>query len=497
MSWVTALWALNAGICLTLAGVQLLAWFRSRELREDLAFAAVAASVALVSLFELLGMHAESPAGWEQVIRWAHVPVAAMVVSLVVFIHLYFRGGRLWLIWTIVAVRAVYLLVNFAGASAVNYRVVTGLRQLTLLGEQVSGPIAEPSPWSWLGRLTELLLLAFVVDAGVAAWRRGYRRRALVVGIALIATMVGSAVLSSVMVWGHSPGPAAVSPAYMILILTMAHELGRDLARTERLARDLERHRAELAHVGRVVSLGQLSTALAHEINQPLAAILSNAEAGQRLLARGTPDPASLREIFQDIVADDLRADEVIQRIRRFVRREAVKQEPVDVSAAVLTVVRLVGGDAVRHQVTIRTDLSPVLPPVLGDRVQLQQVILNLVFNALDAVRDLPEVRREIVVSATADEERVEVTVRDRGPGIDPSQLETVFQPFYTTKPQGLGVGLSICRTILEDHAGTLMAENNPDGGATFRMVLPRADHRLVEGSADPSRPDRGVPGAA
>jgi len=251
-----------------------------------------------------------------------------------------------------------------------------------------------------------------------------------------------------------------------------------DVTEAKHVEAELQRQRAELAHVARVASLGQLSTALAHELNQPLAAILSNAQTAQRFLAAGTSDPETLREILDDIVEDDVRAGEIISRTRAFVRREEPVREPLDVAQLLRAVVGYVGNEAMLQDVGLLLEVDTPLPPVLGDRIQLQQVVLNLMLNALEAMKDAAGAAREVRVTAREREGLIQVSVRDRGLGLDPETLDTVFQPFYTTKPDGLGVGLSICRAIIQNHEGRLWAENNPDGGATFHFALPQLDRQ-------------------
>jgi len=240
--------------------------------------------------------------------------------------------------------------------------------------------------------------------------------------------------------------------------------------------------------VSRVASVGQLTTALAHEVNQPLTAILRNAEAAQRPLSHGTADTTVLQEILHDIAEDDVRAGEIIRRIRGLVRKDEPERRPVDIAAAIREVVELVRNDASLQHVTVVSAIDPSCPAVFGDRVQLQQVLLNLMLNALDAMRAESEGNREILVTAARDEQLARVVVRDRGTGIDAEKVEDIFLPFVTTKPDGLGVGLSICRTIIQDHGGRLWAENNPDGGATFQFTLPCFEGAPAPGSA--TKPD-------
>jgi PAS domain S-box-containing protein len=245
---------------------------------------------------------------------------------------------------------------------------------------------------------------------------------------------------------------------------------------TERKVAQLEyeKNRDELAHLARFTTLGELSGSLAHELNQPLAAILSNAEAAQRFLAHDPPETGELRAILEDIVAEDERAGEVIGRLRALFKKGEVVFQPTDLSAAILDVLRLLRSELVAHDIAIVTDLPPSVPLVRADRIQIQQILLNLVKNASDAMSHVPVVKRRLTLSLHGNGNgHVRVSVRDTGTGIRDDVLDRLFQPFVTTKPDGMGLGLAVCRTIVDAHRGILRAENNEEGGATFEFTLP------------------------
>jgi C4-dicarboxylate-specific signal transduction histidine kinase len=228
-----------------------------------------------------------------------------------------------------------------------------------------------------------------------------------------------------------------------------------------------------MAHLERVAAVGQLASALAHELNQPLTAILANAEATQQWLATPAPDLAEVREAVADIVAEDVRASEVIRRMRGLLRKGELRSDAVDLNEVVAEVTRLIANDARLRNATIECDLATTLPRVRGDVVQFQQVLLNLVVNGLHAVTEAPATRRTVTVRTIGVEGAVELSVRDTGQGIPDSDLQQVFAPFFSTKGEGLGVGLSISRSIVETYGGRIWAENDPAGGAIFRIRLP------------------------
>lgn len=246
---------------------------------------------------------------------------------------------------------------------------------------------------------------------------------------------------------------------------------------------ELALQRSALAHLSRVAMLGELSGSIAHELNQPLAAILSNAQAAQRFLAVDVVDLQELREILKDIVEDDQRAGEIIRRLRNLFKKGEADHQHVDVNSLVMDAVRVVGSDLANNNILLHTELASDLPVVQGDRVQLLQVLTNLVLNASDALDHLVSQNRRItILSARTKDAGVQVTVMDRGSGIAPDQIEKIFEPFFTTKQHGLGLGLSICRTIITSHGGKLWAANNADGGATFHFTLPPVKQSSVIG---------------
>jgi two-component system, LuxR family, sensor kinase FixL len=255
---------------------------------------------------------------------------------------------------------------------------------------------------------------------------------------------------------------------------TILRGVSVDITARKQAEMEVLQHRSELTHLTRVTMLGELSGSLAHELNQPLTAILSNAQAAQRFLAKDSADLNEVRDILQDIVNEDKRAGEVIHRLRLLLKKGEVLQLPLDVNEVVQEVLKLVRSDLVNHGVTAHTELALALPTANADRVQLQQVLLNLVLNACDSMVGNPDGHRRLVISTgQAEGKHVLVSVADNGTGITPENLEKVFDPFFTTKAQGMGLGLSVCRTIIVAHGGKLSATGNPDSGVTFRFTLP------------------------
>jgi two-component system, LuxR family, sensor kinase FixL len=720
---------MTASACLTLALMHGFIWFRQRESWANLLFAFVALATAAIAGFELAMMRAATPAAFGLALRWLHVPAWVVIVSLVGFVRLYLRAGRLWLAWTICGVRTVSLLLNFLLGQNLNFWEITRLRHIRFLGESISVAEGVANHWMLVGQASYLLLLIFVVDATATAWRRGDRRRTLVVGGSVVFFVIAATGETTLVLWQMVHWPVIASLPALGTIAAMAYELSRDALRATQLARELQasearmslatnaaglrlwewdmvrdvilatdrtrapsgpaqferrgfnqflqslhpddrepishavaksmngdgefegeyrvplpngatrwlvsrgrvefngagkpvrmrgvslditgrkkaeealresearfriladtapvliwmsgpdrlcnffnkgwldftgrtleqelgngwtkavhekdfdhclevyvnafdarrefvmeyrlrRHdgeyrwildtgvprfasdgaflgyigsciditerkqselelaqqRNELAHIARVSTMGELAASLAHELNQPLGAILSNAEAAELFLQQDPPPLHEVREILAEIRKDDQRAGDIIHRMHTLLRKHELALLPLHLNELVQDVLELVSADAALRKTTVRADLMPDPPPFLGDRVHLQQVLLNLILNAMEAMARQPaELRKLVVRTARGQAGEVEVAVTDSGPGIAPDNLLRLFEAFYTTKPKGMGMGLSIARRIIKTHGGRLWAENNADGGATFRFTLPVA----------------------
>ena len=603
MSWITVLWSINVGACLTLAVMYLAVWSRERESWLYLIFSCIAAAAAFIAVFELQLIRADTSEEYGAILRWRALPVWVLVLSLVGFTRLYLRAGRSWLAWSACSLKTLTLILNFVFTPNLYYLEITALRQLSWGGEEASIALGTPNPWSLLNQVTLLLLLVFFADATITVWRRGDRQRALIVGGTT--TFFGAIVMAqfALVVWGIIQAPFFGSFAYLGIVVALGYQLSDDAVRAAHLASELQigeerfrrvveaapnamimvnqegqitlanqqaektfgypreellgrpiemlvpervrsghrgfrhdylcdpqarpmgagrelfgrrkdgsevpveiglspihtskgllvlasivditerklaeleaaRQRHDLAHLARVTALGELSSSLAHELTHPLTAILSNAQAAQRFLADDDVDLDEVREILNDIVTQDQRAGEVIHGLRLMLKKGELQEhcDDVDLNEVIRDVVNLMRSDLINRNVTVDTDLAQNLPAITGDRVQLQQVLLNLALNGCEAMADYNSSERRLLIASQWENGAVRISVADCGSGIPEKNMEQVFERFFTTKKEGMGLGLSVCRTIIDAHRGKIWATNNAGCGATFHFSLP------------------------
>lgn len=607
MGWFTAALLVIAAACLTLSAIHAHVWLRERSVTANGAFALLAASVASMALVELQMVRARDVGEFGRWLWWYHVPVWGGVVGVVFFVRLHLRGGRAWLGWSAIGLRTAALVINLFSSPNLNYRELTGLEHVTVLGESLAWGQGTTNPLLAIGQLSLVVLIAYVGDAAWTAWRRGLGRRALTVGASIVVFVsvgLGFAVLSY---WGLARLPVLASLFFLPVVLVMGFELGLDLIRSAQLASDLDaktialqaseqklafaaeaaraglwsvdratgrlwatpqalsmfglsadrehhvdevlapvhpddrdrvrdfisgsaggpggaaveyrvvlpsgetrwygargaahdeprgaptlmgatiditerkrgeeetaRQRVELEHLSRVATLSELSGTLAHELNQPLAIIMSNAEAAQLILDRPDPDLDEVRAILRDIVDADERAGQVIRRLRGMLKRGAPQRQLLALNETVQAVLQFMRADLVRRGVTVDLQLAPALKDVFADRVPIDQVLINVINNACDAMAGNAAGDRALKIATYEDAMAACVRIEDVGSGL-PAHAEQVFDAFYTTKPEGLGMGLTISRSIITSHGGRLVAETKRPRGAAFTICLPLA----------------------
>jgi len=729
MNWVIAIWSALIGACAAMAFPHLLLSARQRR-GAHLFFVLAATAVIGIAIAELFMMRAVSVERFARAQQWTHLPIFLLVVAIVGFVQLYFRSGRLWLGLTVIGLRFSTLVINFAFPPSLSFSEITGLRHVNFLGANVSAPVGVLSAWTHLSELSSLVLLVYVVDASIRAWRGGTvgnRQRAIVVGGSIAVFILVAAGSTALIHRQIIQAPYMVSFPFAAILVAMAFELGSDLFRAGQIAqrklseaslRDIEERialAAEVAQVGvweldvatnrvwlsdkvremfaiesevvtyeefqgrvhpedraarhlmiqaaiqttggyenefrivlpdgtqcwiggrahcicdangkarrllavsmdvtkrkqaeelfrlateaspsgavlidnrgqivlvnarteklfgyrrdeligrpievllpdrvkalhrghfiacsetgemgagrefivrrqdgsefpaeiglspietpqgilvfasvvdisarkaseeearsrreqiellsRVSLLGEMTASLAHELNQPLSAIVTNANAGMRFIDKGQVDPEQLREIMVDVVADGDRAHDIIQSVRSLIKKGTTVRTRLSLNDVVRNVMHMVQPDAAAHSCQVELLLADKLPAIDANPMQIQQVLINLLTNAFDSMDDAPSDRRKVQVATEHDGNgTVSVRVRDHGPGIPDSARERLFEQFFTTKDDGLGMGLAIVRSNVEAHGGTVRVENVEGGGAGFYFHLPASN---------------------
>jgi signal transduction histidine kinase len=457
-----------------------LMWSMDRRDKASLMLCIFGASTAVAAYIELGLMHTRTPAEVGAWIRWYHLPIFPALVAQVLFVHTYLESSRKWLMWAVILVRTFIFIANFALQPNYHFASIDSLRFVSVLGDQVSA-IAVAVPRRGLQAIAVFslaLLFAYVMDAVIRCWRKGgaeQRRRALAVGLAEGLPMLGTIVYGQLVIFGLLGGPISNIPWFLGALLIMGYVSGRDFVLSRRARLELAELRSQLAQVERVNLLGRLASALSHELSQPMSAMSLNLGAARKQVKRPEPDLGELAAILHDVDADNDRAIEIINRMRKLFKGHAIELNPIKVEDAVRNAVSLAEAEAKAQGVFLRHRIPAGLPPVSGDSIHLSQVLLNLLMNGIQAVKSRPLGARHVTVEARADlaKGEVEISVRDSGPGIPGTIIHRIFDPLFTTKPEGMGMGLALSHTIIEAHGGRLWVDKEAaQEGAVFRFTL-------------------------
>lgn len=474
MNWLTIAWSMCASASIMLGLMHLLLWFNDRRTTVYLLSSLMALSAGAGAMIELGQLHAESVSTYGMLLRWQNLAVFLILVPMVWFIYLHFGTARRWMAITITSLWGIALAVNFLSPNSLVFQEIHRLESQTAFwGDPFTTAAGTANPWAMLAHIASLLIVIYTLDATLRAWRQGAHRRTVTIGAAMALFIVSAGVHAPLVDFGVVATPYMISFAFLAIVIAMTWELVSRSQDAAHLARDLDHTRTELGRLARVNLLGELASALAHELNQPLTAILSNAQAARRFLDSDSMDPAELREIIDDIVRDDKRAGEMIHRLRAMLRKGKVTRERFNLNKAVREVIGLFEGEAAAREIVVRFTPQVDLPVVNAGRIEVQQVVMNLLSNALRATSEYTPREPGIVVRTGQLNDVVAVSVSDNGPGIAAERQTEIFDPFVTSKAQGIGMGLTICRRIVEAHGGTIGVRNRPGGGTEFTFTLP------------------------
>lgn len=474
MNLLDLIWSMIATACAMLGLTQAFLWWHSRNewvypLSMIMAFSAVVVSMLEMSL-------ASSPdiAQHERLLVWLNLAIALVLVPMVWSIQSYIPAARQKVAILITALWVAGIVVNFLLPGNLTFSEVTAVElHETRWGQEYFATKGTLNGWKFLADATVLLIPMYALDAAWRARRFPRARQAWVIagGVVLFVLVAGTQAIMIDAGWHQSPH--AVSLAFLFVVFALTWVLAQDAVRAVKLDEAVDQARRETEHLMRANLMGEVAATLAHEINQPLAAILGNAQAAEKFLAGPDPDLDEIREILADIVRDDKRARDIITNLRRMLRGDPPQDQHVALEEVTRELVGFMRDELDRNTITVQIVSKGEVPDVCGGHVAIQQVIMNLVLNAERAIQEANASRREIRIRLQEQQGGAEIVVRDFGPGIAEEVAQSIFEPFVTTKEGNLGMGLAVCQRIVENQGGRLTAENVEGGGARFRVWLP------------------------
>ena len=471
LSILTVLWSMCAAACFMLGVIQVLTGYQRQWKSAYLWSFSMAAAASVSALLELSMMFTMDMDHFQILFRMHATCIFLVLISLLLFARSYLGAGSQWILVAVIMIWSVQMLSNiFLPEASLNLRILELERVETYWGEAFAFARIETSPMKYLTDIASILILIYLMQSTWIAWHRGIRQRAIVVGGGAILFIIVAGVHTPLVDAGIVLTPYMISFAFLAMVISLTYQI---VSEAERDRTDLQGVRRDLERISRSGMLGEVAAGIAHELTQPLTAILSNAQAARRFLASEKPDLDEVRDIVDDIIADDKRAGSVIHGLRAMFNNDEAHPDVVQVNDAIRLVSKILAGELRTNNVVLKTALAEELPTAICDEVQIQQVLMNLILNAMHAMSDRPDHARRIFIQTVPGDDEVLISVADTGPGIDADTLPRLFEPFYTMQKDGLGVGLAICNRIVQRHGGRIWAEANTDAGATFKFSLP------------------------
>ena len=481
MNALVVTWSMCASLCLMLGLVHLFFWYKSRQVTAYLLSALMAFSAAVNTMLELALMLTESLDVYGELIRWANLSIFMILVPMVWFVYQYFNTGRRWLAIAITILWVAGIVINFLSPGSLTFDLLTDLkREHTFLGESFSLPEGDLNQWRLLADAASLLILIYIIDATYKLWKRRDGDQTWITGSAIVAFILFAGIHTPLVDAGVVSTPYMIGFSFIAIVLALSYQVVRDAIRAMRYKLDLQQARHSLDQYGKADLLGECGVMLAHELNQPLTAILSNAQAAQRYIDSDHLDVEEVRAILRDIVDDDRRASEIIKRIRMLLKNEEGTREYFDLNAIIEEVVEMLRSELEDNNIGLSTNFAGELVPVYAGRIEVQLVLMNLLLNALKAMADSSRQSRSLSIITQMRGDEALVEIGDTGPGIAEDLHDSLFNRFISGEGDRLGMGLAISRRIIERFGGRIWAENKEDGGAVFSFTLPLKDTRDV-----------------
>jgi len=467
-------WSMCTSMSLMLGLMHLLFWSSDRGVTAYLLAAVMGFAAAASAMLELNMLIARSTETYNVLLLWENLAIFLILIPMVWFVRQYFLSGRRWLAILITALWSAGILINFLAPGNLTFYEVTELNYHTSFwGEVFSLPAGKVNPWKILADIASLLILIYTVDAAWQLWRRSHRNRAWVVGGAIVVFILFSGIHTPLVDAGLVRTPYMISFSFLAIVFALSYQVVLDAGRGSRYAQELRETRRNLDQLSRANLLGEYTTMLAHELNQPLTAILSNAQAARKYLASGPHKLDLVDEILNDIVRDDKRATEIINWLRGMLKKQKTEREQFSLNAAIKEVLGILERDLKQKHIKLSVQYARGLPALYAGRVEIQQVMLNLLANAIRAINGLESANRVINIRTRLIEGDVQVEVADLGPGVAEELLESLFDTFVSGDKNEIGMGLAICRRIIESYGGRIWAKNSRAGGAVFYFTLP------------------------